>query len=322
VTGGVWVEVMQDFMIPEIKRRVSAETKYDLEINEQYGGTLAKLGECLEAIETGIMDFGLVINVFEMSKLPLQTHFWWIPFCSPNMQEVNKADHATHERCPQIDEEYQRYNQTLIGIGGVSSFHLVVNKPVHTLEDMEGLKIAHGGPMVPWAQGLGAVGVQSMLNEAYTCLDTGVYDGWFMEPNAVKGFKMYEPAPYYSLIDLGAGNTIHLSINNDVKANLPPEVLDIICDVATEWEQENIKVATGRVDGILEFFEGEGVEVYQLPDEEKVRWAKAVHEAQVVEPVVEPLDEKGLDATGVARTYVEELGKQGYEFPHLPDFLK
>ena len=47
-------------------------------------------------------------------------------------------------------------------------------------EQLKGRKIAAAGPNVPWVQAIGAIPVQSNLNEAYTSLQTGVYQGWVL----------------------------------------------------------------------------------------------------------------------------------------------
>ena len=46
---------------------------------------------------------------------------------------------------------------------------------------------------------VGAVPVQSSLPEAYTSMQTGVYDGWIMFPSGVVNFKLYEVSKYYTL---------------------------------------------------------------------------------------------------------------------------
>jgi len=315
---------MKTFLVPEIKRRVSEETGYDIEISEQYGGAVAKLGECPEAVETGLLDIAMINSCsFERSKLPVHCFAWWLPFGPVDTMQGLEAARLTLKWVPELDENFQKYNQTNIAQSMVASYHLVTNFPITTMEDLKGKRIAHGGAMLPWMEALGAVGVQSMLNEAYTCLDTGVYDGWAMEPNATKGFKMIDPAPYYTLVDFGCASACTITMNNDTLASLPAEVRNIILEVGREYEEVNAQTAKERCDGIIQSWRDDPkYTVSQISDEEKTRWAKAMHAANVALDVIEEAEATGMPATEIAWNYVNACKQVGYTYPYLPDFLK
>ncbi len=53
----LWVTLTRDFFIPEVDRRLAdAGNKDKIVWDQAYGGTMAKLGGVLEAIEEGIVD--------------------------------------------------------------------------------------------------------------------------------------------------------------------------------------------------------------------------------------------------------------------------
>ena len=56
VPAASWVAPMQSFMQVEVKKRVEQKTGHKIEWVEAYGGSVAKLGEVLEAVENGLMD--------------------------------------------------------------------------------------------------------------------------------------------------------------------------------------------------------------------------------------------------------------------------
>ncbi len=239
-----WTENVQRFFVPELKKRVMENTtKYKLDIQEFYGGSLAKLGEVLEAVESGMADIGVVVQVFEMSKLHLNNHAWGVPFSSTDVHQVLKAENLAYDKFPAFQQILGKYNQRLIAQGVAGSYHFVSTFPIRTMEDLKGKKMAHGGPMLPWLEAIGCVAVQSRLNEAYTSLQTGVYDGWAMEPIATTGFKMHEVARYYTLAGLGAGFPAILTINLRTLKSLPPEVSELVLKVAKEYEEYNAKMA-------------------------------------------------------------------------------
>ena len=48
------------FFVPEVIKRVKAQTGHDIVFTEAYGGSVAKLPEVLEATRSGLLDFGLI----------------------------------------------------------------------------------------------------------------------------------------------------------------------------------------------------------------------------------------------------------------------
>ena len=79
----LWVSLTRDFLIPEIDARLAgAGGKDDIKWNQAYGGTVAKIGGVLEAIEEGVADLGFVGTLFEAPKMPLHNVSYMTPFGS------------------------------------------------------------------------------------------------------------------------------------------------------------------------------------------------------------------------------------------------
>jgi len=314
-----WIEKINTFFVPELKKRVLAQTKnYQVECEELYGGSVAKLGEELESVESGVGDLGNVCVVFEMSKMHLHNFPWWFPFSSSDMHQVIRMTLLTYDNFPALDQILTRYNQKRLALGGLGSYHFVTRFPINTLEDMKGKKMAHGGPMVPWLTALGSVGVQSRLNEAYTCLQTGVYDGWAMEPNATVSFKMYEVAPHYTLVGLGAGIPMIVTINLRTWNKLPKEVQDILVKVGKDYEKVNADATSNDHQAKIDFMVKQGVKVTKLPESEKFRFAKAMDDARVADAMAKESDKMGNPGSQLARFYIQALTKDGYKWPFVP----
>jgi len=317
--SALWVEKMQTFLIPEIKKRVLSQTKdYQVECEELYGGTVAKLGEELEAVESGVADMSMVSIVFEMSKLHLHQFPWWFPFGSSDLLQVIKISHLTWDKFPALDGTFTKFNQKRLALAGLGSYHFVTRFPIRTMEDMKGKKIAHGGPMVPWFKPLGSVGVQSRLNEAYTCLQTGVYDGWAMEPNATVSFKLFEVAPYYTIVGLGAGIPQIVTFNLRTWNKLPKEVQEIIAQAGKEYEKILADTLEKDHYAKIEFMKKQGTKVYDMPQAERTRFAKAMDEAGIANSMAKESDKMGFPGSDLARFYTQALSKDGYKWPYVP----
>jgi TRAP-type C4-dicarboxylate transport system substrate-binding protein len=321
--AAAWVQTIEDFYLPEISKRVLEQTDgYQLECKGFYGGSLAKHGEILEAVESGTADIGLVNNIFEQSKLELHNFDWWVPFTSPDLSQVIKAMADVMDQYPEFDEIFAKYNQRHLGraFNCSPSFELITNFPIRSLEDIKGHKIAHGGSMIPWLKALGAVGVQSAFGDAYTSIDTGVYDGWAMPADVATTFKVHEVAKYHTLVGFGSFVTGFLTINLETWNSLPPEVQEILNEVGYEYTQELYKKNMANLEKAQGIMKAAGVEIYELPAQERARWARILFDAGVANSQAEKADANGYPGTEVMKSYILALEAAGYTFPFRPEF--
>ena len=315
-----WVRVMKSYFVPELKKRVLSETKnYELKIQENYGGSVAALGEVLEAVETGIGDMGMVVWCFDTAKLHPHNATGWFPFTSPDMTMVLKAWRKTWEKFPFLEETLAKYNQKSLAFPSCGTYQIISTFPIKKLEDMKGHKLANGGPMLPWINAVGSVGVQSRLNEAYNSMQTGVYDGWFSPTSAVVGFKMYEPAPFFTMVDLGSMITQTVTINLDTWKRLPKEVQEIMIQVGRDFEEAEAKELTNDYYKKIVYMATQGTTIRKLSDIERKRFAAAMDKALVADAMAKESEGMGYkQASEMARFYVKALNDLGYNWPVVP----
>ncbi len=316
--SAIWVETLRDFFCAEVEKRVAERTKYKAKIQQFYGGSLAKLGEILEAVETGVADIGLPMSIFDYAKLYLHNYTWWAPFTTSDMYQMLRAHHRVVSKYPIFDEIMESYNQKILAWVPVDSQQLVTTFPVRTLADLKGKKVANGGPLIPWLAGLGCVGVQSRLNEAYTSLQTGLYEGWATSTNPIIGFKLYEQAPYLTIVDFGVFSCALLTVNLNTWARLPKEVRAIMVEVAKEYEKKLSENTLAKSAKGMKLMKEKGVKFYQLPPEERGRWSEVLYNAGVASKSAREADAKGWPGTAILRDYLDALEKEGYKFPYRP----
>ena len=63
------VNQLQKTFVPNVTKRVAAETDHKVRFIEGYGGTIANLFEVLESTQKGLVDFGAMCSCFEPTKL-------------------------------------------------------------------------------------------------------------------------------------------------------------------------------------------------------------------------------------------------------------
>ena len=80
--ANTYVNLMQNFFVPEVTKRVAAKTKHKVEFIEGYGGSMVKVADTLEGVQSGIIDIGGYCFCFEPSNLPLHAFQVMLPFGS------------------------------------------------------------------------------------------------------------------------------------------------------------------------------------------------------------------------------------------------
>ncbi|MGI6097328.1 MAG: hypothetical protein ACOYBM_04350 [Dethiobacteria bacterium] len=79
-----WVGAVDEFFIPEVDKRLE-DTNYKIEWTKAFGGTVAGLGEVLDAVEAELLDIGVVVSVFEPSDLAVHNFNYHVPFSVPDV---------------------------------------------------------------------------------------------------------------------------------------------------------------------------------------------------------------------------------------------
>jgi TRAP-type C4-dicarboxylate transport system substrate-binding protein len=313
--AAVWVERVQNFFCVETSKRVAEKTKHTLEWNYAWGGSVAKLGEALEAVQDGLLDASLVGFPFEPTKLALHNFCYFTPFASPDIHVVSKVATGVFNEVPYLAKVFEKkYNQKYLGGGAcMDSYHLITNFQWKTVDDLKGRKIAAAGPNLTYVKAVGAVPVQSNLNEAYTSLQTGVYDGWVIFRDAAAGFKLYEVAPYYTFCDMGAIFVAGLTMNLDRWNGLPGEVQAILKEVAAEYTANESKTGLAKAEAGEQVMRKAGVKFSRLSWEEKVRWAGMM--PNVPREKAKAFEKQGLPGTKVFKAYIQGSEKAGFKFP-------
>jgi TRAP-type C4-dicarboxylate transport system substrate-binding protein len=299
-----------DFFVPEVKRRVQqAGLKVELRWKEAYAGSLIKPMQMLDGVKDGIATIGYVPSVFYPDKLPLEQLSFYVPFTSSDVVLVSKVMAKLHQALPEFAAQYHKFNQVRIGGSGVDSYELLTNFPVRRLEDLKGKKIGTGGVALVWLRGLGAVGVQSNMMEYYNAIKTGVYDGTIIMPSTFRPMKYPEVARYATKVGFGAQYAVVLSVNKDLWDKLPSELQKIMLEVGEEWGVQSDKAYMTAGDDGYKSLADFKAELYELPREEQVRWAKAM--PNIAKEWAQKMDQQGLPGSKALAMFMDEMRKAG-----------
>ena len=178
IQAGKAFSIVKEIFEAEVSRRVAAETPYEIKWTEAFGGTVAKDGEVLEAVQMGLLDIGYVIYLFEPAKLFLHNFGYFVPFSSSDPVMVNQIAGKLFDQFPMMRTVFEKkYGQKMLCNLTASSYQLITTFPVKGVAELKGKKIAAGGPNLIVIKPLGAVPVQSSIGEGYTSFKMGGLPG-------------------------------------------------------------------------------------------------------------------------------------------------
>ena len=311
--GVVYAGLMIDYFQPELKKRVEERTDHTINFVEGYSGSIVKVTEVLEGVQDGIIDIGGFCFCFEPSNLPLHAFQVMLPFGTMDPEKSLKIAQEVYAEVPYLTDVFDdKFNQILLSRIADGGYNLGTSFEWKDLSDLKGQKIAGAGLNLNWLKYAGVSPVQSSLATAYTEMKTHVYEGWIMFPSAWVNLKLHEPGPYYTLIGFGSMTWHGLTINKDTYSELPPEVQEILHEVAADYEQQTGSVNASEYDRLVEELRGM-ISVNEISPDVRKAWAESL--AEWPQSLADDLNGQGLPASQVLNLVLDRAEANGYEWP-------
>src|SRR5687768_15537354 len=105
-SANTYVNLMQNYFVPEVTKRVAERTKYKVEFVEGYGGSMVKVAETLEGVQSGIIDVGGFCFCFEPSNIPLHAFQVMLPFGTMSAEKSVKLARAVYDKVPFLSKVF------------------------------------------------------------------------------------------------------------------------------------------------------------------------------------------------------------------------
>ncbi len=310
--AAIWIATLREYFMPQVAER-AARAGHTVQWTEAWGGSVCKLGECLEAVESGLLDIADIEAAFEPAKLIAHNFTYFVPFGAADPVVAQKAVAETYEKTPALAKILRDdYSQVPIGFGVVGNYGLLTNFEWKDVKELNGHKIAAAGPNLPWLQGTGVVGVQSTLNEAYTSFQTGVYEGWIMFPDSVLSFKLNEVTKQYTPLNFGVQHTPLVTVNKDVWDKLPPDMRTILTEVGKEWGRKVAEATRDATTAASKKLTDSGFKVIADNPAASAAWAKSL--PNIPKTRAKEIDGKGQPGSAIY-SYVDALKAAGVQLP-------
>jgi tripartite ATP-independent transporter DctP family solute receptor len=284
------------------KNLVEAGTNGEITVEIFPNGQLGKDAEVVQQVKAGIIQLG-VHSVGAVGSVYPMISVLDIPFAFPNIAATYEVLDGPfgQKMCEDI---YAKTGLKALGFSDSGGFFQFTNsrQPIKTIDDMKGLKIRIMG-LDTHKQIISSLGGQPAAiawSEVYTALQTGVADGQMNPIPIVEFAKLFEVQKYLTISNHLFAPHVWL-MNADFYNSLTPAEVKVVEAAA----KAAIVTSRGIANSIeasergLPFLK-EKLEVYALPEAEKVRFRDA--------------------ALPAVRSYIEEkFGDEGKKM--LEDFL-
>lgn len=248
-----------------------------LEIQIFPPGTIVDAYEQFAAVAKGAIDMGMGVGGYNLKQVP-EAYIEQGLFGT--FSTLNKfVDFYVYYRDGAVykilDAAYREKGAHLLKSLGPSPLVLISKDPIHSLQEIRGLKIRGSGAAPDLITNLGAVPVTLAPAEVYIAIQTGTIDGVIMPSYTIGTINLWDVAkgvmgPPFGQVagDMYVNLDSYNALSDDLK-----QVVDESAEVAMHYYVEAV---TRKVDEILDLAQTErGVTVVNLPDGEYNRILQA-----------------------------------------------
>jgi TRAP-type C4-dicarboxylate transport system substrate-binding protein len=265
------------------------------------GPTVATIFNAYDRVINGVIDMAFGNFGPLASQFP-KTAVVTLPFETRTGKESTLAFWRLYENGT-IADEYAKVKPTaLLTFPGV---YLHGKKPIRTMDDMKGLKIAAQGKIVTRAiENLGGTPIATAVAEFYSALQRGTIDYCANAWSALPSFKLDEVTAYHLEVPLG-NDDVYVVMNKDFYAKLPARAKAAVDKTTGE---PMVRKMIGVIDGANAFARNmvsgkPDHTIAQLAPDEEARWKAKVA------PVIDDWVKATPDGARVLAAFRAEVAK-------------
>lgn len=286
---------------------VNEATGGAITIEFQPGGALAAPPATFENTVAGGQDMGWALQGYHAGVFPV-TEIVEQPFQFSSAVQATQTLWDLYDEYPALQDEYA--DVQLLGLWTHDVGDLWTKEvQVQTVEDMEGLSMRFPtGIMGQVMDAMGASSVGLPAPEIFDSLSTGVIDGLSIAVSGLESFGLYPELAYGTKCDCYVAAQ-YLVINLDSWSALTPDAQQVMLDLGREHSMMAAQVYDEAYVAISQKAVDEGIEIFELPEEELARW----HEIgqQVTDEWIAAREGEGVPAQEMYDS-MQEI-KAGYE---------
>jgi TRAP-type C4-dicarboxylate transport system substrate-binding protein len=309
-----FIQLTQNYFMPEVKKRVKEKTGHEIEFVEGFSGSMVKTTEVLEAVQSGVIDLGIFCICHEAQKLALNNFPMYLPFGPSNPEVSVQATRKVYDTNPELNGQFTKYGQRIISLVPFEPYNIVARTPILKAVDVKGKKVGAAGPNAFWVENAGALPVSVPGPDMYTSLQTGLIDSMIIFLSVMDSLKLFEVAPNFVDVSFGAMTVTSLTVNNRKFLSLPKDVQDIILAVGRDTELKGGVMTRELGDKMIQTVKSKGINVSTVSESDRKVWAEML--ANSPREVARKYEaENKLPMQKIMKAYIDATEAAGYKWP-------
>jgi len=278
-------------------KKVEELTDGRVKIKIYPGGALGGPKQLPDAAKTGITDIAFIIPSYTTGRFPRMSALD-LPFIFDSAEHATKVIYDLYDKW--LAEDYKDYKVLWFYSCGTGQLHSVT-KPIHTMEDLKGMKMrAPSAYMTKALKMFGANPVGMPISKLTMSLQKKVIDGMLTPYSAVIDFRLLDLVKHITELDF------YLSpmavVMNKKRFDSLPDFAKKAIDQASgkQWGLHAARVYDNHDKNALRKMNELGkTKIYKLPMSEKERFKKLVKPMEA--NWVSEISKKGLPAKEIIK---------------------
>ncbi|SDY61112.1 TRAP transporter substrate-binding protein [Citreimonas salinaria] len=276
--------------------RIEEQTDGRVDITPYWGGALITSREGVDELAAGVADIGYIAPIYARSGYDMNRLVPGMFYGYTDPEKVLDVYMDLWEEYPVFEEELSGVH--VVGFNVGTPMHLMLrDKPVTSLDDLEGLRIRSAVDFIGPLAAFGAEGVTMPMTETYPSLEKGVLHGVIAPYEALKSLSFAEVVGFYSELPHSRGAYPSRAVNGDVWSSLPEDIRQVFDDNAEWLSLRTLELAQAAEEEGKTYGEAEGV-VFNAVDPAVVEEYSTAF-APAIEDVAEGLDAMGKPGSEV-----------------------
>ena len=233
-------------------------------------GQLGNADEQYSIASSGTADIALGVHGYTSGKFPL-TSVSDLPFVFSSAVEGSQVLQQLYSEFSDLQEEHAETVPLWFFTGELNQ--ILSTKEIKSLEDLKGLKVrSPSQTMNKVLEELGAIPVSMSVTDIYESLSKGVIDAAMAGLSTVNEMKLHEVIDYITIVNISS-SSMFVTMNKNVYENIMNESdKELLLHLAEDNSQLSGKVFDQSSKDGLETAKNEGIQIYEIPEEELSRW--------------------------------------------------
>lgn len=288
--------------------RINSESGGSLTFEMFPGGALGGGRALLGLVRDGVADSGFINAIYAASALPASAGI--AEFLHPDPRVLAAAQNEMFLlNCPECRKELAKMNAVPIMYYSTSSYYLLCNKPVTSLEQAQGIRVRAIGSQALMGIAFGMTPVNLTSDEVFEGLQRGQVDCAIAAPGWLIAYSLVDVTTDVLNMPTGAiGGLLHFAMNQSVWKGLPEEHKKLLRDGLGEAVADITFRYMAENEEALELIRSRGITLHE-PDQSMVAKLKEFLDAETARITSKAKEAGVAKAEDLAKRYVELVEK-------------